>query len=122
MPFLSFQESMQFVLDRLATREWWLIPVSNVLTAELLDQIVQKHYTGDNALLIDVIVAPEPTRDVALLSLVLASKSCMSPQQLRETTGLPVPEDGSQDILIHSTTPASVLVWMLQNLGERARD
>jgi hypothetical protein len=107
----SAEEGFRFIQDRLDTRDWWLIPVSNLAGAELVDGIAQRFYQGDNELLLDVVAIPFPTEDVPLLSLVLASKSCMSPAQLAEHLGTPAPDD-CRDVLVPASTPVSILLWL----------
>jgi hypothetical protein len=110
----SAEEGFRFIQDRLDTRDWWLIPVSNLAGAEFVDGIARRFYRGDNALLLDVVAVPFPTEDVPLLSLVLASKSCMSPAQLAEHLGAPAP-DNSRDVIVPASTPLSILLWLARH-------
>lgn len=105
-------EVLRFVQDRLDTQAWWLIAVAEIRAARMLDKIVKHHYAGDQAGLLDVVMLPWPMPDVPLLTLAIASKSCMTPAQLAATTGSPVPPDGSRDVVIFDSTPWSIVWWI----------
>lgn len=109
---MSETEILRFVQDRLDTRAWWLIAVAEIGAARMLNKIVQHHYIGDQAGLLDVVMIPWVTPNVPVLTLAIALKSCMSPAQLAATTGSPVPLDSSHDVVIFDSTPLSVVWWI----------
>ena len=102
----------KFVQDRLNTREWWLIPVTDVKGMAFVEEVTRRFYRGDNKVLMDALTIPNPTADVPCLCLVLAAKSCMSPTQLQKLIVKPVPKDGSRNILVPSTTALSIIFWL----------
>jgi len=104
-------EAYRFVQDRLDSGEWWLIPVCDLAGVAVIDGLARRFFAGDNAVLLDLVAVPRPTQDVALLTLVLASKSCLTPARLAEHFGVPEPEPG-RDILAPGSTPLSVVVWL----------
>ena len=110
--FRTTADAQQFIQDRLATRAWWIIPVTDVDGMAFVEDMATRFYGGENGVLIDAVMILNPTADVPCLWLVLAAKSCMSPAQLTELTGLPAPEDGLRDILVPRSTPLSVMVWL----------
>jgi hypothetical protein len=107
---LDSAEALRFVQDRIDTREWWILPVAEPVGARMALDIIERHYTGDNRLLVDMLLVQPELPDVPFLYIILAAKSCMSPQQLSDATGVPLPDD-ARDALIPSSTPASVVLW-----------
>ena len=110
--FESLQDAKAFVQARLDTREWWVIPVATPDAAELAVEIANRFYTGDNKLLFDAVLFFNPMLDVPLLWVALASKSCMSPEQFAELTGLSVTPDRLRDVIVTTSTPLSAMVWL----------
>lgn len=105
-------ELLQFIQDRLDTREWWLLPVATPAAAQLADEIIARHYTGDNQVLCDFAFIPNQVADAPFLILMLASKSCMSAEQAQELLHLPSAPAEDRDVLVHSSTPIGVMMWM----------
>src|SRR5262245_30506816 len=99
---LSMGQGLNFVRDRVRTCEWWIIPIATVTAAEFARDLEGRFYTGDNAELLDVAFIPWPTPDVPLLSLAVASKSCLPPDRLAKFLGVSLVD---KDILVHPTTP-----------------
>lgn len=110
----SPEEGFRLIQDRLDTREWWLIPVCDLAGMGLVEGITRRFYQGDNRVLLDVVMVLQPTSDVPLLGLVLASKSCMSAAQLAEHTGAFLPDD-SHDVIVPPSTPVSVVLWLARH-------
>lgn len=110
----SVEDGLRLIQDRLDTQEWWLIPVCDLAGMGLVEGITRRFYQGDNRVLLDVVMVLQPTSDVPLLGLILASKSCMSATQLAEHTGAFVPDD-SRDVIVPASTPVSVVLWLARH-------
>jgi hypothetical protein len=111
--FTTTKQGYEFLQARLDTGEWWLIPVATLPAGMFVNEVVERFYTGDNELLLDVILVHQPTPRIRHLPLVLASKSCMSKAQLEELVGKKLP-DG--EMIVHASTPFSVLRWLVFTL------
>jgi hypothetical protein len=111
--FTTTREGYEFLQARLDTHEWWLIPVATLPAGMFVNEVAERFYTGDNELLLDVILVHQPTPGVRHLPLILASKSCMSRAQLELLVGKKLPEG---DLVVHASTPLGVLRWLAYTL------
>ena len=113
-------EAMRFLKDRLATNEWWIIPIASDEAADWATELRNRFYTGDNSLLFDLLALTPMLPDLPVLLVALASKSCLTSAQLGAHTGTPVLSDGTRDVLIASTTPVVVVCWLAERLDDNS--
>ena len=114
--FPSGTEVHKIIQDRINSREWWLIPVIDEEGIAFVQEIACRFYRDNRKGVLDAILIPFPTLDVAGLWLVLASKSCLSRTQLAEFEGVPFDKE-FKSILVPPTTPLSVMIWLYQSFN-----
>ncbi len=110
----SAAEVHKIIQDRINSREWWLIPVTDEEGIAFVQEIACRFYRDNRKGVMDAILIPFPTLDVPGLWVVLASKSCLSPAQLAEFERVPLDKE-FKSILVPQTTPLSVMVWLYEN-------
>lgn len=114
--FTTTSDGYKFIQARLDTHEWWLIPVATLDAVMFLKEVVERFYADDNGVLLDVVRVHQPTPAMRFLTLVLASKSCMSLAQLQRLVGSKL---SNGDLVVHASTPVGAIRWLAQNFQWR---
>lgn len=96
---------IQSLLDSL---EFWLVPVASPDSHRLARTLIEQHYPDERGC--RMAVAPVNGRAVGL---VLLEKSRMFPAELAAIAGLH-DLDGSQDVLLTTDLPVSVVTWLAE--------